>query len=180
MPNLTDDPAPATGTVLLPLPGFRQPRPPDPPLPEVTDDPAPATEPPANDRPTTSGPLPPPPPADPLPPIDPSREPAPTRTFSAGDIKVAGEVVAGLIALVCGYAAWFLGRRRIAFRQPTTEQLQNVAQPVGAIVARHVPTEFISRDLVDGTRAAGALHAYLTDGPLTYREPEPIPIGDDQ
>jgi hypothetical protein len=173
-PNLSDAPDARLPLLSIPLPRFRQPRPPDPALPEVeTDGPGPATEasPPSPDHLQQPTPTP-----GPLPPLDLSPErPAPTRTFSAGDLKVAGEVVAGILALVCGYAAWFAGRRARVFRQPTQTQLDNVATPVGAIVARHVPTEFISRDLVDATRAAGAVHSYLIDGPLIERTPEPMP-----
>lgn len=172
MQNLTGDAR--VSLLSIPLPHFRQPPPPDPELPLVeTDDPGPETgaspEPAGRPRPPTLTP-------GPLPLRDPSPEPAaPTRTFSAGDLKIAGEVVAGILALACGYAAWVLGRRGRHFRQPTQQQLDNVATPVGAIVARHVPTEFISKDLVDGTRAAGALHSYLIDGPLVERLPEPLP-----
>lgn len=181
MPNLTDDPVPATR--LLPLPKFRQPPPPDPELPAVTDDRDPGTEPPA--PPTSRGPL----PASPLldsttPPRVPSLEaPTPTRTSSrAGDPKVAGEVIAGLLALACGYAAWFFGRRRRSFRQPTGAQIDNIAVPLGNLAARHLPTEFISKDLVDATNAAGAVHRYLIDGPLVTRDNEPLPaqVGDQQ
>jgi hypothetical protein len=182
MPNLTDDPAPATQ--LLPLPRFRQPPPPDPDLPEVTDDPDPVTEPPATARPTSRGPLPPSPLLDSTtPPRVPSLEaPTPTPTYSrAGDPKVAGEVVAGLIALACGYAAWFFGRRRRAFRQPTSGQIDDIAKPLGNLAARHLPAEFISKDLVDATHAAGAVHRYLIDGPLVTRDDEPLPdFGDAQ
>jgi len=181
MPNLTGDAEPRT--LLFPLPSFRQPVQ-DPPLPEVTDDPGPETEP-RREPPTPSGPLQPSPTSEsPAPARIPSLEaPTPTRTFSrAGDPKVAGEVLAGLIALACGYAAWFFGRRRLTFRQPTGHQIDEVAIPLGNLAARHLPTEFISKDLVDATHAAGAVHRYLIDGPLVSRDLEPIPtnLGDDQ
>lgn len=174
-PNLSDAADARLPLLTVPLPRFRQPRPPDPALPPVeTGDPGPATEPGPPDSPDLPRPQIPIPDLPPRLDLSPER-PAPTRTFSAGDLKVAGEVVAGILALLCGYAAWFAGRRGRAFRQPTQLQLDNVATPVGAIVARHVPTEFISRDLVDGTRAAGAIHSYLIDGPLIERMPEPLP-----
>lgn len=184
MPNLTDDPAPATApTQLLPLPRFRQPSR-DPALPEVTDDQEPVTVPPATDPRPTRGPQPPSPPAEsPTSPRVPSLEaPTPTATSSrAGDPKVAGEVIAGLIALACGYAAWFFGRRRRTFRQPTVHEIDDIANPLGSLAARHLPTEFISKDLVDATHAAGAVHRYLIDGPLVTRDDEPLPtLGDPQ
>lgn len=185
MPNLTDDPAPATApTLLMPLPRFRQPRPPDPDLPEVTAGPDPATEPPATEPPPMRGPLPLSPPSESTTqPRVPSLE-APTRTPTssrAGDPKVAAQVVAGLIALACGIAFTVFGRRRLHFRQPTRGQADDIATPLGNLAARHLPTEFISKDLVDATAAAGAVHAYLLDGPLLTRNLEPLPdLGDPQ
>jgi hypothetical protein len=181
MPNLTDTPEPRT--LLLPLPGFRQPVQ-DPPLPEVTDDQGPETAP-APGPPPTSGPLRPSPTSEsPAPQRIPSLEaPTPTPTSSrAGDPKVAGEVLAGLFALACGYAAWFFGRRRMTFRQPTERQIDEISTPLGNLAARHLPTEFISKDLVDATHAAGAVHRYLIAGPMVTRDLEPIPtnLGDDQ
>lgn len=182
MPNLTQDPEPRT--LLSPLPRFRQLQQ-DPPLPVVTADPDQATETPAPGPETTTDPQGPSPSIDATPsPRVPSLEaPTPTRTSSrAGDPKVAGEVIAGLFALACGYAAWFFGRRRMSFRQPTPPQVDAIATPLGNLAARHLPTEFISKDLVDATHAAGAVHRYLIAGPLVTRDLEPIPtnLGDDQ
>jgi hypothetical protein len=184
MPNLTDDPAPATApTLLLPLPGFRQPIR-DPELPAVTDDPVPATDRPQAPSPSSRNPLQPSPSteSDTSPRVPSLEAPTPTATSSrAGDPKVAGEVIAGIFALACGYAAWWFGRRRRSFRQPTAAQVTDIATPLGNLAARHLPTEFISKDLVDATHAAGALHRYLIDGPLVVRDLEPIPdLGEPQ
>lgn len=167
-------PPTAESLLSLPLPAFRQPIS-DPELPEVTDGPGPETEPhpgPAPDshpHPISPDESPAPPPA-----LSPER-PAPTRTSSAGDARVASQVVAGLIALVCGVAWSAFARRNRLFRQPTEKQIDEFAGPVGAILARHLPTEIISRDLVDATAAAGAAHRYVIDGPLVARAPEPLP-----
>lgn len=187
MPNLSPDAEPRT--VLTPLPRFTQPLR-DPDLPEVeTGDPDPATEParppatatatettPSNPRPPTAS-------TDPTPGgrVPSLEAPTPTRTFSrAGDPKTAAEVIAGLLSLALGAAAWWAARRRLQFRQPTPGQLTDVATPLGNLAARHLPTEVINRDLVDATHAAGAMHRYLTDGPLLTRAPEPLPRGDDE
>ena len=170
-----------TNPLSLPLPRFRQPIE-DPPLPEVTDDPAPATEPPRPGPATGPGPDSPPPSPDARPAPPPVLNPAPaarTGTSSAGDPKVAREVLAGLIALACGVVASLAARRGLRFRQPTPLQVDHVAHPLGDIVARHLPTEFISRDLVDATAAAGGVHRYLTDGPLLVRVDEPLPLLED-
>lgn len=179
MPNLTQDAEPRT--LLLPLPRFRQPVR-DPELPEVTDDQGPETGPPAPAPETSPSPRPPSPSTEaPASLRVPNLEaPTPTPTSSrAGDPKLAGEVIAGLFALVCGYAAWFCGRRRMAFRQPTPREVDDIAIPLGRLAARHLPTEVISKDLVDATHAAGAVHRYLTAGPLVTRDREPSNLGDE-
>jgi hypothetical protein len=180
MPNLTEDPMPTT-VLAFPLPRFgRQPIM-DPDLPEVTDGPGPATEP--NPAPESPDPL---QPSNPIPgpPLLPDPSPAPparTRISSAGDPLLAAEVVAGLVALACGIAAGWLRRTGRYLRQPTPGQIDDVAGPVGRILARHLPTEIISKDLVDATRAAGAAHRYVIDGPLVERIAEPIPsFGDNE
>lgn len=163
-------------TLALPLPRFgRQPIR-DPELPEVTEDPT-ATTPP-DDQPVT---MPdrwetPPPDAAPLPLPDPSPERrARTATSSAGDPRVGARVVAGLIALACGIAFTAFSRRGLLFRQPTREQVDDVATPIGAIIARHLPTDIIGPDLLDGTAAAAAIHGYVIDGPLIARPDSPLP-----
>lgn len=184
MPNLSPEAEPRT--VIMPLPRFTQPLR-DPDLPEVeTDDQGPETEPsrpPATATETPSSPRPPTAstagtPGDRVPSLE---APTPTRTFSrAGDPKTAAEVIAGLLSLALGAAAWWAARRRLSFRQPTPSQLTDITTPLGNLAARHLPTEVINRDLVDATHAAGAMHRYLTDGPLLAREPEPLPRGDDE
>lgn len=169
------------GPLSIPLPRFRQPIS-DPPLPEVTEEgtggPSPAGPPtPAPDhRPPTS------PDDGPLPPLVLSPDlHTRTGTFSraGGDPKVAGEVVAGLIALACLWAFTLFGRRGYDFRQPTQHQVNDVATPLGAIAARYLPTEIITKDLVDATRAAAGTHRYVIDGPLLTRRNEPLPLPED-
>jgi hypothetical protein len=172
MANQTIEP-----TVAIPLPRFRQPIS-DPPLPEVEST---ATAGPSSDGlpPATSSP---PeqtsPEGDPPPPPVLSPDPR-TRTGissrAAGDPKVAGEVIAGLIAIGCLWAFTLFGRRRLHFRQPTTRQVDDVATPLGNIAARYLPTEVIGRDLVDATHAAAGVHRYVIDGPLLTRYNEPLP-----
>lgn len=164
-------------TISMPLPKFgRQPIR-DPELPEVaTDDPivtTPASGPPATpnhlQEPTSpDAGLPPRP--DPMP-----APRAPIRTSSAGDPKVGARVVAGLIALACGVAFTLFSRRGLVFRQPTRGQVDDIADPLGQIIARHLPTEIIGPDLLDGTAAAAAIHGYIIDGPLVERPDSPLP-----
>lgn len=165
--------------VTIPLPRFgRQPIH-DPALPEVegeTDDQT-VTTPPDDPGPTTSSRWATPPPDAAPPPLpDPSPERrAHTATSSAGDPKVGARVVAGLIALACGVAFTLFSRRGLVFRQPTREQVDDVAGPVGAIIARHLPTDVIGPDLLDATAAAAAVHGYVIDGPLVVRPDSPLP-----
>jgi len=176
MPPATEAPEVLASPLSLPLPRFRQPIT-DPDLPAVTDGPAPetapgpepATAPPADSPP--SGPE-----ASPAPPpvLSPDR-PARTRTSSGGDPRIAAQVVAGLVALACGVAYSAFRRRGLAFRQPTERQIDDFASPVGSILARWLPTEVITRDLVDATAAAGAAHRYVIDGPLVARYDEALP-----
>lgn len=162
-------------TFAIPLPRFRQPHQ-DPALPEVeaTDGPSSEQPPPASPGPL----LPSSPDGEPLPPPVLSPDPR-TRTGTssraAGDPKIAGEVIAGLIAIGCMWAFTIFGRRRLHFRQPTTRQVEDVAVPLGNIAARYLPTEVIGKDLVDATHAAGAVHRYVMDGPLLTRYNEPLP-----
>lgn len=159
----------------LPLPRFRQPLT-DPDLPAVTADPDPTTTAEPSPEPGQPSIRPSRPSTDPPSPTVPRVAAlAPTPTSSAGDPKIAAQVVAGLLALACGIAYGLFARRGRHFRQPSTRQITDIADPVGAILARHLPTEFISKDLVDATAAAGATHAYLVDGPLVTRIAEPMP-----
>lgn len=168
-PLQTDPEAPPLS---IPLPAFRRPIS-DPDLPEVgTADLQPATPEtpsPGPQWPDSPGESPALPPA-----LSPDR-PAHTPTSSAGDPKVAAQVIAGLVALACGIAFSVFGRRGLHFRQPTKLQVDNFSTPLGSILARHLPTEFISKDLVDATAAAGAAHQYVIDGPLVTRYSEPLP-----
>ncbi|GAA4699882.1 hypothetical protein [Phytohabitans rumicis] len=152
------------------LPGFRPPASLrlDPPLPEATDDPtAPATEPSRESLPDR-------------PPRKLGGTGTHTRTSSAGDVPkpdaaATARVVAGLLGLVAaGVAGLVLWTRRRQLRRPTSEQLDDIAEPLAAIAMRHLPVEFLSKDLVDGLAAGSAVGAYLTDGPLlTHPDVDP-------
>jgi len=117
------------------------------------------------------------------PPRPPALSPGPpTRTGTSsrarGDAKTAGEVVAGLIGILCAVAFTWAGRRGWAFRQPTVEQIDSVAVPLGAIAARHLPTDAIAPDVIDATKAVKGVHLYVLDGPMFTRYPTE-PTGDD-
>ena len=167
---------PSDKTITVPFPRFgRQPIR-DPELPEVaTDDPIGTM--PASNPPVPSNHLSETPPDDVPPPLPaPSQErPGRIRTSSVGDPKVGARVVAGLIALACGVAFTMFARRGLIFRQPTRGQVDDVADPLGAIIARHLPLDVVGPDLLDATAAAAAAHGYVIDGPLVVRPDSPLP-----
>lgn len=168
----------AASLLAIPLPRFRQP---------ISDPPLPVVETEQETAGPSSGPHPAPESPGPLPPSSQDDSPAPppvlspdhpTRTGTSsrpGDPKLAGEVVAGLIALACGVAFTWFGRRGYAFRQPTERQVDDVALPVGRIIARHLPTDVIGPDFIDFTKAAGATHRYIVAEPLLTRFDQPLP-----
>lgn len=94
-----------------------------------------------------------------------------TRTSGTGDPTAAGKALGGLLVIVLGALGAMLARSGRRLRQPTPRQVDDIALPLGAIAARHLPTELIGRDLADLTQAAAATHRYILDesGPLVTR-----------
>lgn len=160
----------------LPLPRFRQPIS-DPPLPTVETDEPSAGPLPTPESPTFDPQGPTSPESDPLPPpvLSPDRRTRTGISSRAGDPKLAGEVLAGLIALACLWAYTVAGRRGLHFRQPTDRQVTDVSEPLGNIAARYLPTDVIGKDLIDVTHAAAGVHRYVMDGPLLTRIDQKIP-----
>lgn len=160
----------------VPLPAFRQPHqhrldelPPDS---QITSPDEPPASPPASPEPSR-------PDAALPPPIEsnPERRAAGRTRTSATDPSAAGKALAGLLVIVAGVAAALLARSGRALRQPTPRQVDDVAAPIGRIIARHLPTDLIGPDLADVTEAAAAAHAYVLDpaGPLIARS-APAPV----
>lgn len=122
---------------------------------------------------------------DASPPLPPALTPGP-RTLTGtsgtssprGDAKTAGEVVAGLIGILCAVAFTWAARRSWHFRQPTEPEIESVAVPLGKIAARHLPTDAIAPDLIDATRAVKGAHSYVLAGPIFTRYPAE-PSGDE-
>lgn len=155
----------------IPLPAFRQPPGLDGPLPQV-----PATSPPASPESSPPDLRPPAMDEDSRPEIlEPSSTPSGpgrrTRISSAGERAAAAQLIHGLLIVISTAAAALLRRRGLVVRQPTGRQLDDVANPLGAIAARHLPMELISEDLLDAATATAAAHTYATDGPLIERTP---------
>lgn len=115
-----------------------------------------------------------------LPPVPSLEAPTPTRTSfrAGGDPKTAGEVIAGALGILCALAFTWAARRGRIFRQPTQRQLDDVSMPLGAIAARHLPTDMIGPDVIDATKAVKAAHSYVLDGPM-FTRPHTEPTGDE-
>jgi len=142
------------------LPRFRQP--PNPPPPEASPTPAPAG---ANPHPSQPGRLYRP---------DESARPEPTRTETSSDGDVhkptPGEAAAlaiGVMGIVFAGAAFVVRwRTRRRLREPSKQQLTDIASPLGRILLRHADLGWLSADISDGLKSAAATGAYLNDGPL--------------
>lgn len=160
----------------VPLPAFRQPhqhrldpasdessQPSSPGQPESSPDPS-APSRPDDDRP---------------PPIASSPAPrAAGRTRTSGtDPGAAGQALTGLLVIVAGLVGALLTRGGRTLRQPTPGQAEDIAAPLGRIIARHLPTDVIGPDLADATTAAAAAHRYVIHpaGPLVSRTPSAVP-----
>lgn len=98
-----------------------------------------------------------------------------TATSSAGteprpaSPKETAKLVAGLLGLlmlgVAGLVRWSR-RGRVQLRQPTPEQLDDIAAPLARIAMRHVPAALLTPDLVDAGLAGAAVANYVNDGQL--------------
>lgn len=167
--------------VEIPLPRFRQPPGLDPDLPEV-DPPASSPQPATPDSDPPSSPSTDDRPGSPLPSLEPPAATR-TRTSATGDPVAAGKVIGGILVIAAGIAAALLARSGRSLRQPTRRQVADVGDPLGRILARHIPAEFIGRDLADATEAAAAVHAYVLDeqsGPLVARIATAVPYPDSE
>lgn len=155
----------------IPLPAFRQPHRAQ--LDPLNDG-SPQPSSPHDESPGAGSPEPSSPDDAPPPPIESSPErPAGrrTRTSGTGDPGAAGKALAGLLVIVAGLLGASLARSGRRLRQPTPPQVDDIATPIGAILARHLPTDLLGPDLADLTQAAAATHKYVLDpaGPLITR-----------
>lgn len=87
---------------------------------------------------------------------------APKRVSTADVAKTVGS----LLVLLAGVAGWLANRTGRELRPPTEAERAEVAEPVAAILVRHVGAEFLTDDLVDGIRAAAGVAAYVQTNPI--------------
>lgn len=175
----TDDPTSDPRQRARLLPSFRQPDPPAP-TPEAVTDQDPQTPRPAPAdaasgtfyRPATVTPT--------------GRAGSPrTGTSSAGDDDdepirkpskgEATALVAGLLTVVAvGAAAIVRLRAKRKLRQPTDDQIREIAAPLGRIALRLVDLSWLGKNTFDAIQALTAAGAYVNDGPLLLPDaPDP-------
>lgn len=83
----------------------------------------------------------------------------------------AARTIGQLLLVLSGVAGWLVVRRsggRRALRAPSEAERAEVAEPVAAILVRHVGGSWLSADLLDVTRAAAGTAAYLQSDPLVH------------
>jgi hypothetical protein len=101
--------------------------------------------------------------------------PSATRTgtsVTSDEPEADPKVVVGLVVALTGIGITaaavavrrFRGRR---LRKPTTTQVRAFARPVADILLRHFDLVRLNKDLASAVEAAGAVGAYIDDGPLT-------------
>ena len=116
-----------------------------------------------------------------------SASPARRTTSSAGSPKADPRVVAAMLSALIGAAATLAAAlllrspRPRELREPTEEQREAIAAPLGRIAGRHLPASLLVPDLMDGIAAAAGVSAYVAEGPLTYpaHTPGAMPDPDD-
>jgi hypothetical protein len=83
-----------------------------------------------------------------------------------GDPDKVATVLGGLLLIALGTISFLARRRERQLRMPSPRQLEDIAQPIARIACRHLPMDALGPDLIDGTEALVAIHAYALDGPL--------------
>jgi hypothetical protein len=78
-----------------------------------------------------------------------------------------------LLLVLAGLAGWAASRAGRELRLPDERERADVAEPVSAILVRHVGAAFLTADLVDTVRAAAGVTAYVQTAPLSRLQPEP-------
>lgn len=91
-------------------------------------------------------------------------------------------LLTGILGMLAAAAVWIVqsrSRGMLSFRQPSKQQSADIARPLAAIAARHVPAHLLNADLADVIHAGNATAAYATAGPLIVPAVPPAqPQGD--
>lgn len=82
------------------------------------------------------------------------------------DLDTLAGTIGRALALVAEAAGWLLSRRGYDLRPPTDDETDAVARPVARILDRHVGTQWLNDDILDGVAAASGVTAYAKTKPL--------------
>lgn len=82
--------------------------------------------------------------------------------------KLTPQLAVALVAAGFAIAGWVVSgwKRGQKLREPTKDQAKAIGQPLGRILARHVPVEWLNADLIDAVEMTAETGNYLNDGPL--------------
>lgn len=101
----------------------------------------------------------------------------PRRRSSPGrdkpDAAMVAKTLGQLLLVLAGLAGWAASRAGRELRPPDERERADVAEPLSAILVRHVGAVFLTNDLVDGVRAAAGVTSYVQTSPLRRAHPEP-------
>lgn len=93
----------------------------------------------------------------------------PTESFSTGS-KIDVETVTLTVAAILGVGLvaldWALRRSGRKLRQPTEDQLNEIAEPTGKLALRYTPLDRAPESLVDIAALAKGISRYVKDGPI--------------
>lgn len=83
----------------------------------------------------------------------------------AAELGVAAVGIISLLILVAQMT--FRKRDGRKLREPTKEEYKKVADPIGRIAARHIPTmdSILARDIADLSKTVGGIKEYLLSEP---------------
>ena len=90
----------------------------------------------------------------------------PRKRAKIADKADVARMLGGLFVVLAGLAGFLATRAGRELRPPTESERMEVAEPVAAILCRHVGADFLTEDLTDSIRAAAGLVAYIQTDPM--------------
>jgi hypothetical protein len=82
--------------------------------------------------------------------------------------KLTPQLAVALVAAGFAITGWVVStwKRGQKLREPTKDQAKDIGQPLGRILARHIPVDWLNDDLIDAVEMTAGVGNYLNDGPL--------------